>query len=1046
MSEGNPSTSPSNSLFQSPRTNRPLNSSSSLQLEDAILQESLNNQEFLGDEVYRICILGGERTGKSAMLERMLENTFSDYDVPTMQTKKVKKISNKRGQSAFLEILDTGGHLYFDKHPSWISWADGFIVCYDITNLDGFDFVSTIRKHVERIKKTTDLPFIIVGTSRDREARRKITKNQGGELARLYSCDFVEISSKSGENVNSVLVTLMNNMRIRKSVSVNNPLFGKKLRGSPSAENVNDLLSTFSLESPKSNDSKDSLEKLEETNKVLNGNEVDKKEKAKSQRKSFTFRTKIATFFKSSSGSTSSSFLETNLNGDESELKESRALVESYFQSPNRSEESWTEFQLKSEEEGRNESIVKLKSHPLICVECQEEDKFWIDSEEISPQLEPSQLEDIPFYLNIFGMNEHSNMISIGEDSPVIISLETGKDSIEDRKAIVRHRRGTERYSVPFSSSGTALNMMKYLKVRSPEIGDKKFGEYSKETCDDYQLDSLVQELLSYEEKSIPLKYKFGIVYVKDSSQTEDEIFHNNDPSNEFNSFLETIGEKITLEGWEDYRGGLDNRNNNTGTHSIYTRHMKFEIMFHVTPLLPFRPLDSQQLERKRHTGNDVVVVIFKDDDKPFDIRKLKSHYNHVFCIIQVDKEKSNQNETWYRLAFANKSGVIPYGPKVPELCLKGSDFRELFLTKLISAEKAAMNAKEFREKLSRTRQDWLNQIASQFQSKSSNHRDRSPASTLTRHTKEELLLTVTKSQSVDSIELSKAVIDSKRLSKNPKRRSSQFQVVAITDYPSKVYSYVKKLVEWIQKPSTSFDSIEFLFLANEFVQFVVLEIASLSEVDRPSILRNVRSLLAELCSFVSEHNLLLPGNEGELDALKSTIKESLSRFVSSVEIASKHHQEGKTSKKKVTLIEEFKKEDRRKRVSKGLSTSMDNVKAQLQQELTSPLRDSIKHTEESASSLLVSLNQHPLDRESVVEHICEIGRSSKTIFEFDNLLSKTHQKSITKYTEEIMNSGMEFKNKQGEDEIPHKKKRLLSSVTKLMSTLQEIRVDQDIS
>ena len=35
--------------------------------------------------------------------------------------------------------------------------------------------------------------------------------------------------------------------------------------------------------------------------------------------------------------------------------------------------------------------------------------------------------------------------------------------------------------------------------------------------------------------------------------------------------------------------------------------------MFHVATYIPFTPEDRQQVERKRHLGNDIVVIVFKD-------------------------------------------------------------------------------------------------------------------------------------------------------------------------------------------------------------------------------------------------------------------------------------------------------------------------------------------------------------------------------------------------------------------------------------------------
>ena len=76
---------------------------------------------------------------------------------------------------------------------------------------------------------------------------------------------------------------------------------------------------------------------------------------------------------------------------------------------------------------------------------------------------------------------------------------------------------------------------------------------------------------------------------------------------------------------------------NNTGSQSIYTKWQGYEIMFHVATMLPFRAEDQQQLERKRHIGNDIVIIIFQDNATPFDITSIPSHQNHVVALIHPD-------------------------------------------------------------------------------------------------------------------------------------------------------------------------------------------------------------------------------------------------------------------------------------------------------------------------------------------------------------------------------------------------------------------------
>lgn len=57
--------------------------------------------------------------------------------------------------------------------------------------------------------------------------------------------------------------------------------------------------------------------------------------------------------------------------------------------------------------------------------------------------------------------------------------------------------------------------------------------------------------------------------------------------------------------------------------------------MFHVSTLIPFYPKDEQQVERKRHLGNDVVLIIFKEGNEPVDPRLIYSQFNRKLNLIQ---------------------------------------------------------------------------------------------------------------------------------------------------------------------------------------------------------------------------------------------------------------------------------------------------------------------------------------------------------------------------------------------------------------------------
>lgn len=102
------------------------------------------------------------------------------------------------------------------------------------------------------------------------------------------------------------------------------------------------------------------------------------------------------------------------------------------------------------------------------------------------------------------------------------------------------------------------------------------------------------------------------MVYQRFGQTTEEELFGNANSGRAFDEFLEVLGERVPLKDFDGYRGGLDIQHGQTGAESVYTQFRQKEIMFHVSTLLPFTVGDTQQLQRKRHIGNDIVTVVFQ--------------------------------------------------------------------------------------------------------------------------------------------------------------------------------------------------------------------------------------------------------------------------------------------------------------------------------------------------------------------------------------------------------------------------------------------------
>ncbi|KAM7005979.1 rap1 GTPase-activating protein 1 isoform 7-T7 [Tautogolabrus adspersus] len=210
--------------------------------------------------------------------------------------------------------------------------------------------------------------------------------------------------------------------------------------------------------------------------------------------------------------------------------------------------------------------------------------------------------------------------------------------------------------------------------------------------------------IATFDEHVISNNFKFGVIYQRFGQTTEEELFGNMEESPAFVEFLEFLGHKIELHDFKGFRGGLDVAHGQTGTESVYTSFHNKEIMFHVSTKLPYTEGDSQQLQRKRHIGNDIVAIVFQEENTPFVPDMIQSNFLHAYAVVQV--ENACTDNVTYKVSVTARDDVPFFGPALPDPAIfkKGPDFREFLFTKLINAEYACYKAEKFAKLEERTR------------------------------------------------------------------------------------------------------------------------------------------------------------------------------------------------------------------------------------------------------------------------------------------------------------------------------------------------------
>ncbi|XP_031245207.1 signal-induced proliferation-associated protein 1 isoform X2 [Mastomys coucha] len=323
------------------------------------------------------------------------------------------------------------------------------------------------------------------------------------------------------------------------------------------------------------------------------------------------------------------------------------------------------------------------------------------------------------YYRKYFYGKEHQNFFGLDEAlGPVAVSLRreekegSGGGTLHSYRVIVRTTqlrtlRGTISEDALPPGPPRGLSPRKLLEHVAPRLSPTclRLGSASPK---------VPRTLLTLDEQVLSFQRKVGILYCRAGQGSEEEMYNNQEAGAAFMQFLTLLGDIVRLKGFESYRAQLDTKTDSTGTHSLYTTYQDHEIMFHVSTMLPYTPNNQQQLLRKRHIGNDIVTIVFQEPgSKPFCPTTIRSHFQHVFLVVRAHAPCTPH--TSYRVAVSRTQDTPAFGPALPKgggPFAANADFRAFLLAKALNGEQAAGHARQFHAMATRTRQQYLQDLA----------------------------------------------------------------------------------------------------------------------------------------------------------------------------------------------------------------------------------------------------------------------------------------------------------------------------------------------
>ncbi|XGW09203.1 hypothetical protein V3C99_011483 [Haemonchus contortus] len=160
------------------------------------------------DFQFKVVLLGEGAVGKSSLLMRYVENTFSPRHISTIQASFQSKQLEVDGCHVTLNIWDTAGQeKYHALGPIYYRGSQGALLIYDITDQRSFERAQVWLKELQRALGDS-VVLMIIGNKFDLARNRTVTLEEAQEYAASSGAMYEETSAKENIGIDNAFERL----------------------------------------------------------------------------------------------------------------------------------------------------------------------------------------------------------------------------------------------------------------------------------------------------------------------------------------------------------------------------------------------------------------------------------------------------------------------------------------------------------------------------------------------------------------------------------------------------------------------------------------------------------------------------------------------------------------------------------------------------------------------------------------------------------------------------------------------------------------------
>ena len=209
---------------------------------------------------YRLIFIGDSKVGKTQIINKYNNSLYQEEYLPTYCVDFQIKPIKINGKKVNIHCIDTLGSMDFTPNTGtlFIQKTDAFIYVFDLTSRESLynlqDYINIIKTTLTDSEKIINEKIIyFVGNKCDLVMYRQVEENEGRLEANKYGAKYMEVSSKTGINIDKLFNSIIQDITTKKDeISINSNSIDSGGGGAINT-NINNNINNISINQNSSN-------------------------------------------------------------------------------------------------------------------------------------------------------------------------------------------------------------------------------------------------------------------------------------------------------------------------------------------------------------------------------------------------------------------------------------------------------------------------------------------------------------------------------------------------------------------------------------------------------------------------------------------------------------------------------------------------------------------------------------------------------------------------------------------------------------------------